>query len=61
LKAKNKIIKEEIIEVLDEKERKVKFINTYVGDLGYYVRGKVYTLTAEEYKVFENDVEEIKG
>ena len=39
---------------------KVKFKSTYIGTHGNFYSGKVYKLTAEQYKLFKEEVEEIK-
>jgi hypothetical protein len=39
---------------------KVQFINTYIGDLGIYYKGKIYELPYELYEKLKNDCNEIE-
>jgi hypothetical protein len=42
----------------NEKNYRVIFINTYIGDLGIFYKNKTYELSNEQYKIFKNDCKE---
>jgi hypothetical protein len=54
-KAKEDKTKEDITKLF-----MVKFIKTYIGDLGVFYKDRIYELSSEQYKVFKNDCEEVK-
>jgi hypothetical protein len=39
---------------------KVKFNNTYIGDLGIYYKGKIYELPYDLYEILKNDCKEVE-
>jgi hypothetical protein len=39
---------------------RVRFINTYIGDLGVYYKNVPYELSREQYKVLKKDCKEIE-
>jgi hypothetical protein len=39
---------------------KVQFINTYIGDLGIYYKGKIYELPYDLYEKLKSDCKEIE-
>jgi hypothetical protein len=44
----------------EEEKIKVVFINTYIGDLGIFYRGRTYELSGEQFRVLASDCKEIK-
>jgi hypothetical protein len=39
---------------------KVQFINTYIGDLGIFYKGKIYELPYDLYEKLKNDCKEVE-